>query len=154
MAAEVQETSASSARAASTAQELSGLDVHDLLKLRQDVFVVEQACAFADIDGLDPRALHLLAFVRGPLAGCLRLLDSPDLRIGRIVVAPQARGSGLGHRLMAAAIERCASDHPDRAIYLSAQAHLKDFYAGHGFIVVSAPYLEDGIPHVDMRRGA
>jgi ElaA protein len=134
---------------------LSGLEVHDLLRLRQDVFVVEQACAFPEIDGRDPQALHLLARIDGRLVGCLRLLDEEKaMRIGRIVVGPAARGTGLGHRLMRAALARCAETAPARPVVLSAQAHLQNFYAGHGFIVVSPAYLEDEIPHVDMRRAA
>ena len=132
---------------------LSGAEVHALLRLRQDVFVVEQDCAFAEIDGRDPGALHLLAWAGERLAGCLRLLAEEDaMRIGRIVVGAPARGPGLGHRLLAAALDRCAATAPGRAVVLSAQAHLENFYAAHGFIVVSSAYLEDGILHVDMRR--
>lgn len=135
--------------------ELSGLEVHDLLRLRQDIFVVEQACAFHEIDGLDPGAEHLLAFRDGVLSGCLRLIAHDTfVRIGRIVVGAGARGTGLGHRLMVEALKRCRTGHPNRPILLSAQAHLQSFYAGHGFIAASATYLEDGIPHVDMRRDA
>lgn len=134
---------------------LSGVEVHDLLRLRQDVFVVEQACAFPEIDGRDPQALHLLVRIEGRIAGCLRLIEEEDaMRIGRIVVGPTARGTGLGHRLMRAAIARCGQFHAGRDVLLSAQAHLQNFYAAHGFIAVSPAYLEDGIPHVDMRRQA
>jgi ElaA protein len=136
--------------------DLSGREVHDLLKLRMEAFVVEQACAFAEIDGLDIEALHLRVLSGGRLAGCLRILldDDGTPRIGRIVTAPFARGSGLGHRMMVAAVARCAELHPGQVIVLSAQAHLQNFYAAHGFIPASAAYLEDGIPHVDMRRPA
>ncbi|WP_185985420.1 GNAT family N-acetyltransferase [Aureimonas mangrovi] len=136
--------------------DLSGREVHDLLKLRVEVFVVEQACAFAEIDGLDIEALHLRVLCEHTLAGCLRILADDDgaPRIGRIVTSPSARGSGLGHRMMEAAVARCTELHPGEAIVLSAQAHLQNFYAAHGFIPASGAYLEDGIAHVDMRRPA
>jgi ElaA protein len=158
---------------------LTARELHDLLKLRCDVFVVEQACAFAEIDGRDPDALHLLRFEAGALAGCLRLFtpeasgearagegradSSPALagdaeegaaRIGRVAIAAAHRGTGLGHRLMAEALRLCAERWPEAGILLSAQSHLQSFYGKHGFQPVSDPYLEDDIPHVDMRRRA
>ncbi|WP_062115436.1 GNAT family N-acetyltransferase [Aureimonas sp. AU40] len=140
-------------------------ELHDLLKLRCDVFVVEQACAFAEIDGRDPDALHLLRLEEGgALAGCLRLF-APDeskgdeaernaARIGRIATAPAHRGTGLGHLMMAEALRLCAERWPEADILLSAQSHLQSFYGKHGFQPVSEPYLEDDIPHIDMRRRA
>lgn len=138
--------------------ELTGREVYDLLRLRMDVFVVEQNCAFSEIDGKDPGALHLRCLVGSGLAGCLRVLPpgTPDgaPRIGRIATASRFRGSGLGHRLMEEGLRFCAEHYPASAIDLSAQAHLEPFYGRHGFTTVSAPYLEDGIPHLDMRRPA
>lgn len=140
---------------------LTPRQLHDLLRLRVDIFVVEQACPYPEIDGRDPHARHLLVSAscetgETELAACLRLLrpDAPGapLRIGRIVVAPAWRGTGLGDYLMRAALaeaRRIAPDHPQA---LSAQAHLTAFYAAHGFVPVSETYLEDGIPHVDMLR--
>ncbi|ADZ69807.1 GNAT family N-acetyltransferase [Polymorphum gilvum] len=138
--------------------QLSVAELHALLKLRVDVFVVEQACPYREIDGLDPQAEHyLLRDADGALAGCLRLfapgVNGPQARLGRIVVAPQRRGLKLGHQLVAEGIARARALHPGCAIALSAQAHLEDFYAGHGFAAVSPPYLEDGIAHVDMLLG-
>ncbi|MCB8837252.1 GNAT family N-acetyltransferase [Aurantimonas sp. VKM B-3413] len=137
-------------------EDLSGREVHDLLRLRMDVFVVEQACAFAEIDGKDPGAIHLRRLVGGELAGCLRVFapSAPDfrVRIGRIATAARHRGGGLGHELMAEALRLCAERFQGAAIDLSAQAHLAGFYGRHGFLPVSDIYLEDGIPHLDMRR--
>lgn len=134
--------------------DLSGREMHDLLRLRQDVFVVEQACAFPEIDGRDAQADHLLAVRDGVLVGCLRLFTGSEMRIGRIATASSARGTGLGHRLMDAALRRCAQTRAGHPVVLSAQAHLQDFYAAHGFKPSSATYLEDGILHVDMRRAS
>ena len=137
---------------------MTGREVHDLLRLRMDVFVVEQACAFAEIDGADPKATHLRVFVGNALAGCLRVFAPSEpvecARIGRVATARAHRGGGLGHRMMVEALRFCAERFAGHAIDLSAQAHLTGFYARHGFTPVSEPYLEDGIPHLDMRRPA
>lgn len=135
---------------------LGGREVHDLLKLRMDVFVVEQACAFAEIDGKDFGALHLLHTVDGALAGCLRVFAPPapgdSARIGRVATSAAFRGTGLGNRLMGEGVRYCRESYPGHPIDLSAQAHLMRFYERHGFTCVSDAYLEDDIPHVDMRR--
>jgi ElaA protein len=136
---------------------LSGDDVYALLALRQRVFVVEQACAYLDADGLDRGARHLLMRDdHGLLAAYARVLD-PGVRfathaIGRVVVAPEHRGRALAHALMERAITAIEADHGRVPITLAAQAHLQRFYGRHGFVTVSSPYDEDGIPHVDMRR--
>ncbi|GGE00135.1 ElaA protein [Aureimonas endophytica] len=135
---------------------LTARELHDILKLRCDVFVVEQACAFPEIDGRDPEAHHLMGFEASGLAGCLRLFgpsaEEPAWRIGRIAVGPGQRGTGLGHRMMAEALRFAAEGSPGHAIVLSAQSRLEAFYARHGFEAEGLPYLEDGIEHVDMRR--
>ena len=139
------------------------LDVHRLyavMRLRVDVFIVEQNCPYADLDGRDAQAgvCHLLGEREGQLQAYARLLppglgfDTPA--IGRVIVSASARGSGLAHALMREAIARCETLWPDQPITLGAQAHLQSFYAAHGFEVCSEGYLEDGIPHVDMRRAA
>ncbi|MBN9671600.1 GNAT family N-acetyltransferase [Roseibium aggregatum] len=142
---------------------LGALEVHDLLKLRQDVFIVEQASLFADIDGKDPEALHFLIQEtesgqetgRGAIAGAIRLFtdkEAGEARIGRVVIAPQARGLGLGRFLMRAGIEKARELVPGCRILLSAQTYLEEFYRSFGFETVSEIYIEDGIPHVDMVR--
>jgi len=138
---------------------LSGADVYDLLALRQRVFVVEQACAYLDADGLDRAARHLLMRDRqGALIAYTRVLE-PGVRfathaIGRVVVAPERRGEALGHAVMQSTIAAIELAHGRVPITLAAQAHLQRFYARLGFVTISeTPYDEDGIPHVDMRRG-
>lgn len=150
---------------------LTGRQVHDLLRLRQAVFIVEQNCPYPDIDGQDPGAEHLLAFDPGRKDGTpiatLRLLDGAEpphgtplpalpadqaTRIGRIVVDPAYRGAKLGGHLLAEAIQHIEATRGPQTLQLSAQAHLTGFYARFGFSPVGAEYLEDGIPHVDMRR--
>lgn len=130
-------------------------ELHDALALRAAVFVVEQACLYQDVDGLDPLARHVLAHDGLELVAYARVLP-PGTRfdvtsIGRVVVAPRARGSGLGRRLMEEALRGIEASGPV-PIALSAQAHLERFYASLGF-VPGERYDEDGIPHVAMRRG-
>ncbi|MER0240299.1 GNAT family N-acetyltransferase [Fulvimarina sp. MAC8] len=136
-------------------EELSALEIHDLLRLRSLVFVVEQTCVFAEIDGADPDAIHLRVTVGEDLAGCLRIREDGDLiRIGRIATAAAFRGHGFGHEMMAEALRYVGRRFPRRDLTVSAQAHLQAFYARHGFEVASEPYDEDGIPHIDMTRTA
>ena len=136
--------------------DLTVADLHDVLALRNRVFVVEQECAYQDVDGLDlvRDTRHLLA--RGPgdaIVGYARLLapyDGRPARIGRVIVTAEARGQRLGVRLMERALASCAEHWPDAGVELSAQAHLVAFYASLGFVVVGDVYDEDGIPHQDM----
>ncbi len=137
------------------------LDTHTLyalLALRTTVFVVEQQCAYQELDGHDLSAAtdHLAVWADGTLAASLRLRTPVSIRepvtIGRVVIAQDHRGAGLGHRLMAAALEHLTERWPGRDAYLSAQAHLQNYYAGHGFVAVTDTYLEDNIPHIGMYR--
>ncbi|MFG6462149.1 GNAT family N-acetyltransferase [Roseateles sp. DXS20W] len=137
--------------------ELTVEQLYDLLQLRSQVFVVEQNCVFLDIDGLDRQTLHLLGTGEdGALRAYTRLIPpgvkSPDALIGRVVTAPAARGGGTGRALMAESVARCEQLWPGHAITLHAQAHLERFYAGFGFAPVGEPYMEDGIPHIEMRK--
>ena len=134
-------------------------DLHDLLQLRADVFVVEQACVFAEIDGRDPEALHLLARIPGSdgLAGTLRLLPpaaGAPASIGRVATAAWARGLGLGRALMVEGIAEARRRFGAVPIEVGAQARLEAFYAGLGFVRTSPDYDEDGILHCTMVRDA
>ncbi|HEV2675742.1 MAG TPA: GNAT family N-acetyltransferase [Aliidongia sp.] len=137
-------------------EELGTGELYALLRLRADVFVVEQNCVFADIDGKDDLALHLLAWVGDTLGGYLRVFGPTTAqgaaKIGRVVVAPALRSTGLGRRLMAAALEEISHRLGSVPTELSAQAHLERFYASFGFVRTSVDYLEDDILHCDMRR--
>lgn len=140
--------------------ELSVYELHAILKLRVDVFVVEQACPYNEIDGADTDADHLLA--SGPLSAGAPLLATlrifaPDGggpgRIGRVAVAQAVRGTGLGRRIMEAAMTRLTARHGARSIAVSAQAHLEPFYTSLGFRRIGPDHDIDGIPHLDMLRG-
>jgi len=136
---------------------LSLHDLYDALALRCQAFIVEQV-AFQDPDGHDQAAWHLLGRdAAGRLQAYCRVLP-PGLHcgepsIGRVVVARTARGTGAGWELMRHGIAELQRLWPGAAIRIGAQAHLRAFYEGCGFVVVSEPYLEDGIPHLKMLRG-
>jgi ElaA protein len=136
----------------------SELDIHELyaiLSLRTQVFVVEQNCPYLETDGQEllGDTCHLLARDDDVLVGYLRLLD-PQRMNGEVVIAEQARDSGLGHRLMEQGLVECSRRWPGVPVYLSAQAHLQGYYGRYGFEAVTEVYLEDDIPHIGMRRAA
>ncbi|GAC1627929.1 MAG: GNAT family N-acetyltransferase [Nevskia sp.] len=129
------------------------------LRLRSQIFVVEQNCVFPDMDGLDPACEHLCGTSPdGRLLAYARLLHPglkyPEASIGRVVVSEDARGLQLGRRLMLEALAACRARWPGEPILIGAQQRLERFYAGLGFATASAAYLEDGIWHVDMRIAA
>lgn len=136
-----------------------GVDaLHALLQLRQQVFTVEQQCAYLDVDGIDPSCWHLLGWAsRGRLQACLRVVP-PGLKfneasIGRVAVTRDMRGNGLGRELVAKGVARCSQLHPGQGIRIASQAHLRRFYEGFGFTADGDAYLEDGIRHIDMVHG-
>lgn len=139
--------------------QLSTDELYDLLKLRIDIFVVEQTCFYPDLDDLDrhPLTQHVYCYQNGILTAYLRILPKGlsyenYISIGRVVIAPCARGIGLGHELMRTAFTQCHQHFPNDKIKISAQEHLEKFYNQHGFERASEMYLEDGIPHISMLK--
>lgn len=134
--------------------ELAPAELYALLRLRVDVFVVEQECPYPELDGKDLLAStqHLWVEQQGTIAGCVRILDEPDgsLRIGRVCTAEAARGTGLGGRLLQAAMQTA----PYAGYVLDSQTYAKGFYARFGFVAEGEPFDEDGIAHITMRRPA
>lgn len=132
--------------------ELTIDELYAILAVRERVFVVEQQCFYQDADGLDPQCRHVWAALRGAVVAYLRIIPAgvkyAELAIGRVLVAPEMRGTGLGKELMRRGLA-VAGAVPVR---LSAQAHLDRFYAELGFRAVGDVYDEDGIPHVEMLR--
>ncbi|MBB4215140.1 GNAT family N-acetyltransferase [Rhizobium anhuiense] len=137
-------------------EELPARELFDLMRMRVDVFVVEQNCPYPELDGKDIDALHLRLLEDAELLGAARILKPYEPRdpstIGRVVVSPAHRGKRLGDALMREAITACERLYPANPIALSAQAHLRRFYESFGFVGISQEYLEDGIPHIDMIR--
>ncbi|GGF36061.1 ElaA protein [Microbacterium sorbitolivorans] len=131
--------------------ELDPATLYAILKLRVDVFVVEQQCAYPELDGrdLEPGSLMLWIEIDGAVAAHARLLaDGDDRRIGRVVTDPRHRGAGLAAVLVRDAVRR-AEGH---TIRLDAQAHLEGWYGRFGFTACGPEFLEDGISHVPMVR--
>jgi ElaA protein len=145
----------------SWAADLEPRTLYEILRLRVDVFVVEQECPYPELDGrdLEPRARHYWLSAQPhrtggeraePVLGCVRLLKEPDgaYRIGRLCTAPAARGHGLGRQLMEAVLAEVG----DGTCLLDAQEHLAGFYADFGFEVIGPAYDWAGVAHLPMRR--
>jgi len=131
--------------------------LYDILRLRQDVFILEQRSRYADIDGRDPAAWHLCGRTgEGELMAYTRVFPATApgsaSALGRFVVAPAARGKGLARVMMARCLNWLAARTPNAPIHISAQRHLERFYAGYGFTAQGPPYDEAGVLHVDMTR--
>ncbi len=138
--------------------ELTAIQLYELLRLRVDVFVVEQTCPYPELDGKDilTHTLHLAARISGGMAAYLRILapgvSYPGVSLGRVVTAREFRGRGLSHGLIEKAVELIRVNWPGLPIQIGAQEYLRAFYESHGFKVTSEIYIEDGIPHIDMVR--
>ncbi|KUJ84387.1 GNAT family N-acetyltransferase [Microbulbifer flavimaris] len=141
-------------------EDLTAQQLYTILQLRQEVFVVEQDCAYQDVDGIDQHSWHLAAWrnegEEPALLAYLRVVDPgqkyTEPSIGRVLTAQPARGTGLGRELMSRALILCDEQFDGGAIRISAQLYLADFYSEFAFERVSEPYDEDGIPHIEMLR--
>ena len=136
--------------------ELSTVELYSLLQLRSEVFVVEQNCVYQDVDGKDDNAIHVLGFLDNELASYSRIFDKgiyfEEASIGRVVVSPKLRDKKLGHDLMQVSIAAVNEHFKEHNITISAQEYLKKFYESHGFVQTSEMYLEDDIPHIQMKK--
>ena len=139
-----------------TFNELSAIELYNLLQLRSEVFVVEQNCIYQDIDGKDQKALHVIAYKNEAIVAYTRIFKSldylPEASIGRVVVKKDERKYGYGYDIMNASITAIEDNFNEKTISLSAQAYLKHFYNSLGFVEKGKEYLEDGIPHILMIR--
>lgn len=137
---------------------LAPRELFELLRLRVDVFVVEQACAYPELDDVDlhPGTRHVLGRLDGRLVACARTMAPGSAvepaRIGRVAVRDGHRGTGLARRLMRWTLAHLEHAHPAHDVALAAQLTVERFYASLGFERVSGEYVEDGIAHVDMTR--
>jgi|TARA_B110000503_G_scaffold104677_1_gene156157 ElaA protein len=138
--------------------ELTSAWLYAVLRLRQQVFVVEQHCAYLDSDNLDQRSTHMLCTNGSDLVAYQRCLPPglsyPESSVGRIVVNPTMRGQQLGRALVQRGVEHNLSQWPQHDICISAQAHLQTFYTSLGFVAEGSEYLEDDILHNKMRYPA
>jgi ElaA protein len=137
-------------------ESLSVHELYDILKLRSAIFVVEQNCVYLDLDGKDKVALHLLGEFEGKIVAYSRLfkpgISFDNASIGRVVVDANFRSRKWGHDLMQEAIQGIKTQFDETKITIGAQLYLKKFYESHGFIQSSEMYLEDDIPHIEMKR--
>ncbi len=135
-------------------QELTSIELYEILRLRAEVFVVEQDCVYQDVDGNDEKALHILGIKNNEVVAYARIFDQglyfEEASIGRVVVAEKERRFKYGHALIDTSIEAVKAHYKVSCIKISAQIYLKKFYESHGFVASGANYLEDNIPHVAM----
>jgi ElaA protein len=134
--------------------ELTTKELYAILRLRSEVFVVEQNCVFLDMDNKDLYCHHLMGWENNQLLGYSRVLNAgisyEESSIGRIVTSPSARGRGIGRDLLIQSINTLYSLHGKRDIRIGAQYYLKKFYESFGFVQKGDIYLEDGIEHIEM----
>jgi ElaA protein len=137
-------------------QDMEPRMLHDVMQLRQAVFVVEQDCAYLDLDGADLNAWHIWGVQGGEVVACARILAPgekyPEASIGRVCTALNVRGTGVGRALMERAMAAAAIQFPGGDLRISAQSYLLPFYESLGFVRTGHAYLEDGIPHEEMHR--
>lgn len=136
--------------------DLSGARLYQILRIRQEVFALEQNCAYLDADGKDLDSLHVFGTHDDEIIAYCRVLP-PGLKyaessIGRVLSHSSVRGSGLGRALVEQALTVCDKHHPGSGVRISAQLYLEDFYKSFGFASCTEPYQEDGIPHIEMLR--
>jgi ElaA protein len=135
---------------------LSVSELYSILRLRAEVFVVEQNCVYLDPDNKDLAGLHLMGWDNDHLAAYSRILPAgvayPEVSIGRVVSSPQSRRYGYGKELITESIKLITNTYGEQPIRIGAQLYLHDFYQRFGFIRQGDMYLEDGIPHVIMLR--
>ena len=137
-------------------KELSLNELYSILQLRSEVFVVEQNCVYQDMDGKDEKALHVLGFYNNEIVAYTRIFDKgyyfDETSIGRVVVSPKYRDKKWGFQLMQVSIDAVEDHFNDTKITISAQQYLTKFYQSLGFVQTSEMYLEDDIPHIQMKK--
>ena len=142
-----------------TFPELTSAELYEILRTREAVFIVEQDCPYPEADGRDYDAVHYFFLENdGRVKAYLRLFPKPDepgtIQVGRMVTAGSVRGTGLGRRLLHEGVQYAIEKMGAERLYLEAQVYATGFYQKEGFAVCSGEFLEDGIPHVRMRREA
>lgn len=134
--------------------EVSLEELYSVLRLRSEVFVVEQDCVYQDIDNKDQIAIHLLGYINKELIAYSRLFNEGDYfketSFGRAIIKKEKRGQGYGDELVKESLKTIKNYYGNKKVKISAQAHLKTFYSKHAFIAKGKEYLEDGIPLVSM----
>ncbi|OQY42935.1 MAG: GNAT family N-acetyltransferase [Fusobacteriia bacterium 4572_74] len=134
--------------------ELTGREVYKILKIRSEVFVVEQNCVYNDVDEKDIESIHIMIEEDNNIIAYLRVIKPgisyDNASIGRVLVTSEARGKGLARKIIQTGMDYIINKWNEEKITIGAQNYLRNFYESLGFEVVSDVYLEDGIPHIDM----
>ena len=135
-------------------EQLTTGELYSILKVRTEVFVVEQNCPYPEVDGKDLKSYHLYKEEDGEVIAYLRILPPgvsyEELSIGRVLVKKEYRGQKLAHQMLEYALQFIQNKLNETTVKIQAQAHLRNFYGSFGFKAVTETYLEDNIPHVDM----
>lgn len=138
-----------------TFSELSTKEFYEIAKLRIAVFVVEQACPYQEIDGFDEQAIHTWLQEGKDIVGYTRIINQGEtITFGRVIIHPSFRGKKIGNHLLKETLTVIETKWPNKPIVISAQAHLTGFYGAYGFVPISDVYLEDDIPHIQMRKSS
>lgn len=133
-------------------QELSAQDFHEILTERTKIFVVEQGCAYQEVDDIDLRAIHLVKSHKGSIKAYARIYkEDHNIKIGRVLVPEEFRSEGHGKELLKVALDYVKCHHPKCDVSIQAEAYLKDFYEKFGFEVTSDLYYDYDIGHYDMQ---
>ena len=133
--------------------DLTLYELYEILKVRQEVFVIEQQCFYLDLDDKDQNSMHLQGMYNKKLVSYLRVITEKDkVKIGRVITKEEMRGKGIARAMMEYSLQKIAQMFPQKTIELAAQEHLQNFYRSFGFTPISDAYDEDGIMHVDMRK--
>ncbi|WP_228236609.1 GNAT family N-acetyltransferase [Allomuricauda sp. M10] len=139
-----------------TFEQLNTTELYQILRLRSEIFVVEQDCVYLDLDNKDQKAIHVVGTKNGQVVAYTRIFQPGDYfknaSIGRVVVAQDQRKFGYGKIIMQASIAAVEERFPNTAIEISAQSYLLKFYSDLGFVAFGEEYLEDGIPHTRMLK--
>lgn len=138
-------------------EDLSPEKLYRIMRLRAEVFIVEQNCPYQDADGKDQKSFHVMGYDsdRELVTYCRILPENisyPEVSIGRVVSSSKVRGKGAGKQLMERALEEIELLFGNEPVRIGAQLYLKKFYESFGFVVISDEYMEDGIPHIEMLR--
>ncbi|PGM68837.1 GNAT family N-acetyltransferase [Bacillus cereus] len=134
--------------------ELTNIELYNLLKERTLVFVVEQNCPYPEVDGKDPFSYHLFKEDNGEIIAYLRIVPAgvsyQEISIGRVFVKKEYRGQGIAEELLKKGLDFIQNELKEKTVKIQSQDYLRKFYSSFGFQTISQTYLEDNIPHVDM----
>jgi len=137
-------------------EDLSSLELYEILKMRVEVFIVEQKCVYNDLDNEDKNCFHLIAKDKKEIVSYLRILkkSNQEISFGRVLVSRNERGKGYAKKIIEEAMSFINKKWKEKTIIIQAQSYLQNFYESFGFVAISDEFLEDAIPHIWMKHQA